>query len=309
MALRIPNSSPGGSVGLDIDGSFLAAVEANGERVQRAVSMDLPAGVVSDGEVADADQLAAALKDFFKHAELPKTVRLGVANQQIVVRQVELPPIEDPTELEAAVRFQAAEAIAMPLDEAVLDHQVVGRAPSPEGGERMQVVIVAARQSMIATLLEAVRGAGLKPESIDLDAFALVRTLADENGDGTGRVFCHLSGVTNLAIALGRSCPFARTLATRWDGEGDYVASALADEIRLSIDYYLAQAEARPAGEVVISGPGARKEGLAEELGTLVGLPVVVAEPLRAAGDARIPPDEDPSRHTVAIGLALGEAA
>ena len=53
-------------------------------------------------------------------------VRLGVANQQIVVRVVELPRIEDEKQRDAAVRFQAAEAIAMPLDEAVLDHQVAG---------------------------------------------------------------------------------------------------------------------------------------------------------------------------------------
>ena len=44
----------------------------------------------------------------------------------------------------------------------------------------MQVVLVAARRKMIETLLEAVSAAGLKPEGIDLDAFALVRTLAVE---------------------------------------------------------------------------------------------------------------------------------
>ena len=50
-----------------------------------------------------------------------------MANQQIVVRQIELPAIEDSKELDAAVRFQAAETIAMPLDEAVLDYQLLGR--------------------------------------------------------------------------------------------------------------------------------------------------------------------------------------
>ena len=66
-------------------------------------------------------------------------MRLGVANQQIVVRVVELPRIEDEKQRDAAVRFQASEAIAMPLDEAVLDHQVAaftagGRRHAPHAG-------------------------------------------------------------------------------------------------------------------------------------------------------------------------------
>ena len=106
-----------------------------------------------------------------------------MANQQIVVRVVELPRIEDEKQRDAAVRFQAAEAIAMPLDEAVLDHQVAGYTEAPDGSPRMQVVLVAARRSMIEALLEAAKAAGLKPEGIDLDAFALVRTLAAAAGD------------------------------------------------------------------------------------------------------------------------------
>src|SRR2546430_11711514 len=45
--------------------------------------------------------------------------------------------------------FGSAEAIAMPLDEAVLDYQVVGQATSAEGSPRLRVVVVAARQAMI----------------------------------------------------------------------------------------------------------------------------------------------------------------
>ena len=47
---------------------------------------------------------------------LDKHVRIGIANQKIVVRILELPPLEDRKELEAAVRFQAQDQIPMPLD-------------------------------------------------------------------------------------------------------------------------------------------------------------------------------------------------
>jgi type IV pilus assembly protein PilM len=243
-------------------------------------------------------------------AGLPKSVRLGVSNQQIVVRVVELPRIEDEKQRDAAVRFQAAEAIAMPLDEAVLDHQLAGYTEAPDGTPRMQVVLVAARRSMIEAVLEAAKQAGLKPEGIDLDAFALVRTLAAAAGDqpsDTARVYCHLGGVSNLAIAVGSSCFFTRPLSAVWDDED--AAATLADEIRLSIDYYMTQAQAKPVGEVVVSGPGSAQAELVEGLGVQLGLPTIVAAPLGVLDRSALPAGQDPHRLTVAAGLAIGAAA
>jgi type IV pilus assembly protein PilM len=260
--------------------------------------------------VTDVTALTETLRDFFKVHGLPRRVRLGIANQQIVVRQMEIPKIDDEKERDAAVRFQAAEAIAMPLDEVVLDHQVVGETTSPEGSPRLRVVVVAARESMIARVVEAVRDAGLKPEGIDLNAFALVRALALEtDSTETARVFCHLGGVTNLAIAVGTSCLFTRPLSTQWDSDDGNVAAALAEEIRLSIDFYMAQPEARWVGEIVLSGPGSKREGLADELSGLIEVPVTIAEPLGRLQVGRLPAGEDPTRHTIAAGLALGAAA
>jgi len=332
-------SSRRASVGLDLDGAFLAAAEVAGRRLVRAASAELPAGAMADGEVADVDALAAALKELFAREKLPRSVRLGVANQQIVVRQLDLPVIANPEEEAAAVRFQAAEAIAMPLDDAVLDYQAIGEEVGGDGVGRRRFVVVAARSTMIDRLVAAVRAAGLRPEGIDLNAFALVRLLtagersaAAESPD-SARVFCHLGGVTNLAVALGSSCLFARPLATARpavaagfaDGpdpdappEADSGlgfadssrpaadAAALAEEIRMSIDYYMAQPDARWVTEMVLSGPGATRPGLAEEVGDAVGLPVSVAEPLGALDATALPDHEDAHRHTVAAGLALG---
>src|ERR687893_1082575 len=206
MAFSLRKTSKGGTIGLDIDGRYLAAAQVAGGRVTQSASHELPEGLVRDGEVADVQALGEQLRTFAANAGLPKGVRLGVANQQIVVRVIELPRIEDEKQRDAAVRFQAAEAIAMPLDDAVLDHQVAGYTEAPDGTPRMQVVLVAARRSMIEGLLEAAKQAGLKPEGVDLDAFALVRTLATATEDApedTARVYCHLGGVTNLAIAVG----------------------------------------------------------------------------------------------------------
>jgi type IV pilus assembly protein PilM len=302
-------SSERGAVGLDIDGRYLAAAQVDGRHVVRGASRVLPEGLVSDGEVADPGALAEHLKSFASEADLPKGVRLGVANQQIVVRVVELPRIEDEKQRDAAVRFQASEAIAMPLDEAVLDHQVAGYAAAPDGTPRMQVVLVAARRKMVESLLEATKAAGLKAEGIDLDAFALVRTLAghDQGEDPAARVFCHLAAVTNLAIAVGSGCFFTRPLSTVWDAEDS--DSRIADEIRLSIDYYMTQPQARPVDEVVLSGLGSADPQLVDGLGVHLGIPVRVAAPLGSIDASGLAPGEDPHRYTVAAGLSMGVAA
>ncbi len=313
MAFSLRNSSDHGKVGLDIDGGFLAAVITTGGAIRRAASADLPDGLVRDGEVVDPTSLARAIKTFVADHKLPRNVRLGVSNQQIVMRMVELPRIEDAKEREAAVRFQAAEAIAMPLADAVLDYQLIERA-SVDGAERERIVVVAARKSMIDQVLDAVRTAGLKVDGIDLNAFALVRTLTTprEETDSLGenaRVYCHLGGMTNLAIAVGSTCVFTRPLTTSWDADDAEIASSLAEEIRLSIDFHLNLPGARTVADVVLSGPGARREGLLSALDGLIGRPVSVAEPLGALPAHPMGPDEDPHRYTVAAGLALGAAA
>ena len=114
-------------VGLDIDatGIVAASVVVNGRvRIERVAFTPLEPGIIRDGEVADVDGLADALRTLYRENKgLDKHVRVGLANQKIVVRVVDLPYLEDAKELEAAVRFQAQDQLPMPLEHAVLDHQ------------------------------------------------------------------------------------------------------------------------------------------------------------------------------------------
>src|SRR5947209_20288393 len=127
MALRLGNRSSASSVGLDLDGSYIAAVSVSGGVIQEAASADMPSGLIREGEVEDVEALGNLIRDFMKNHGFGRNVWLGIANQQIAVRSLDIPPIEDADERAAAVRFQASEAVAMPLDEAVLDYQVIGQ--------------------------------------------------------------------------------------------------------------------------------------------------------------------------------------
>lgn len=199
-------------VGLDIEPGYVAAVEARpgGVAVERAASAPLPPGVIREGEVVDIDTLADVLKALFAEHKLPRRVRLGVANQRIVMRTIDLPPLRDSKEIESAIRFQAQEHIPMPLDQAVLEHQPAGIVET-EDGPRMRVVLVAARRDMIETLLAATRKAGLRPQGIDLSAFAMIRAL-HRPGTSGATLYISVGGMTNLAVATGATCLFTRVV-------------------------------------------------------------------------------------------------
>jgi type IV pilus assembly protein PilM len=224
--MRLTRQKKTGAVaGLDIEAGSIAAAEVhvNGSAQVTASAIEpLPAGIFGEGEVADADGLAEALKSLFSEHKLSKQVRLGVGNQRVVMRTMRLPAIEDPKELDAAVRFQAQEEIPMPLDQAMLDHQVIGGVPAEEGSQpQIDVVVVAARRDMVSSFLEPIRRAGLQPVGIDLSAFGMIRALAGVDVDvpagdaaqgqpADAVLYCSLGDVTNLAVARGRACLFTR---------------------------------------------------------------------------------------------------
>lgn len=365
-------------VGLDIEAGSVAATEvrANGsvEVVGHGV-LPLPSGVFREGEVADPEALGAALKELFAENKLSRSVRLGLANQRVAVRSMRLPAIDDPAELETAIRFQAQDHIPMPLDQSVLDWQVVGHTQADSGERYVDVVAVAARRDMLHQVMQAMNAGGLRPIGIDHAAFGMIRALAREEGSAVGagqfvsapspepvvpmpdaavagpgvivpaRLYCNLGDVTNLAVARGSSCLFTRIAAfgvegiaqrlaerreltlehaRQWlthvglerpveeiDGDPEHVAAArecliegatrLADELRLSLDYYGAQEGAVAVDRIVASGPGATIPGLVEQMQQGLGNPFAIARPTALAHLD----DLAAARLTLSYGLAL----
>jgi type IV pilus assembly protein PilM len=367
-------------VGLDIEAGSIAATEvrSNGgiEVIGHGV-LPLPAGIFREGEVADADALGDAIKELFSEHKLSRNVRLGIANQRVAVRSMKLPAIEDRDELETAIRFQAQDHIPMPLEQSVLDWQVIGHSQGEGGERRVEVVAVAARRDMLQQVMRAMRAGGLRPIGIDHAAFGMIRALVREPGSAVGagefvtapayeerihsdvqgapeagvetpipaRLYCNLGDVTNLAVARGSSCLFTRIAAfgiegiaqklaerrqltlehsRQWlthvglerplesiDGDAGHVAAAreclaegaakLADELRLSLEYYGAQDDAVAVEDIVACGPGATIPGLVERIQRDLGHRFSIAKPT-ALGHLD---DLSAARLTLSYGLAL----
>lgn len=244
------------TVGLAIESDGLAAAElaVNGSvEVKRHGVASLAPGIVREGEVVDVEALGEALKQLFSANKLPPDVRLGIANQRLAVRMVHVPVIQDREELETAIRFQAQEYVPMPLDQAVLDFEVIGTTQAPSGEPQLAVVVAAARRDMIERLLAAMRAGGLRPVGIDVSAFGLIRAVAqdghlaasqpsyeeratDEEGSAApqvpARMLCYLGDITNLAVARGPDCLFTRLASFGLEG----MAQRLAERRELGLE-------------------------------------------------------------------------
>ena len=147
------------------------------------------------------------------------------------MRSLDLPVIDDPKGLAAAVQAEAPDHIPMPMDEAVVDFQSLGVVETP-AGPRSRVVIVAVRREMIERLVSAAREAGLEVEGIDLAAFGMVRALAPA---GTERaiLYVNVAGLTNVAVANGSGCLFTRAAA----GGLDAAVHTLSERRALTLEH------------------------------------------------------------------------
>ena len=225
-----------GITGLKIGASQLAAarVSNNGSAELLQVAREpLAPGIVVGGELRDPDALAEALKEFFAKNGLPKRgVRLGLANNRIGVRTFEISGITDPKQLGNAVRFRAQEALPIPIDEAVLDYQVLGEGVDEEGNPTQRILLVVAYRELIDRYVDACKKAGIILSGIDLEAFALLRALqAPQDGVGSDPSAALVAVAigherSTFAVSDGRVCEFTRVLD--WGGSALNVAIARA---------------------------------------------------------------------------------
>jgi type IV pilus assembly protein PilM len=252
-------------VGLKIGASQLAAARVVNNGVPELVQVaraDLDPGLVVGGELREPELLADALREFFRKNGLPRQgVRLGIANNRIGVRVLEIAGIADQQQLENAVRFRAQEVLPIPLDEAVLDFQVLGQRTDEEGNPVTRILLVVAYRELIDRYVSACKKAGIRLVGIDLEAFALLRALGEPRTEQDGPSEAAVVVVSighdrsTFAVSDGRVCEFTRVL--EWGG------STLNVAIARELD--LAPSEAEPVKRTLTLSGENVPEGLTPE--------------------------------------------
>ncbi len=223
------------SVGLDIGSSAVRAVQVTGSgrgpaSLDRLGQVVLPPGVVRDGEIVDPAPVVEALRTLWtRYGFKSRRVNLGVANQQVVVRQMDLPYLPD-EELRRSLEFQAQDAIPIPIEEAILDFHTLDHFENDNGERFSRILLVAAQRDMVNAILDVVTAAKLDAAGLDLDAFAMLRSLAPEGflDDRGGEMLIDVgSSVTNIVVHEGGIPRFVRILLMGGGSITDSIVSAL----------------------------------------------------------------------------------
>jgi len=341
------------SIGLDISTGSIKVAEVNITKrepiLQNLAIIMLPEGAVRDGEIDNIETVSTYLRELWKQNRLTKRkVVLGIANQKVIVRPMDLPYMPE-DELESAVKYQVQEFIPIPIDDAIVDYEVVDEYMTGEE-ERMQTILLAAaHREMITSFLDACVGAGLTPEAVELKAFAMVRSLIkkeyqflEEEAEPPGSV-CLINigaGICNVCVVKENTPRFVRMLMRG----GDYFTKLLCDhlklspveaeeikrgrstdqeannllqreiqafvgEIRRSLEYYISQSQERDLNKVILSGSGSKMINLPLELNRGLRLPIEIGHPLQNLQLGKLPyTPEELAELEPSIACAVGLA-
>lgn len=301
--LRLGTRRSSATVALDIGPDAIVVLQSSGTeraRVRRAIVHPLPVGLVVDGEVVNADQLAVELRALFTEHKLPRDVRVGLAHPRLMVRMVELPASLSGRDLDGAVHHMASDLLPVALDQLVVDYRCVGKSPAGDGPPMQRVLMAAARADGIERLTQALAGAHLKAERIQLSGLAMLGAFDHPPLGGEAILYVQAGALTNVVIAEDDEPLLVRAASAG----SESIAQSLAE--RTGITHEEARTHIAAMGVQGAVAPGAR--ALDPELEAAVsqqvseGLRRVIAEIESSRGFYSARPDARPIGGVVLTG-------
>lgn len=322
-------------VGLDIGSSAIKLVQLKESKgryfLQKFGVKPLEPEVIVDGTVMDEGRVVSAMRELFDETNVKnKQVAISISGHAVIVKKISLPPMPD-DELEGQVKLAAEQYIPFDINEVNIDFHVLPPDPSGEGQADMSVILVAAKKDKINELTELVKGAGLIPMVMDVDAFAIENMHAVNYPmakDDTTALINVGASVMNVNIIHGGVSLFTRDIplggnryteaiqremgmsyeeaetskkADRGHEHGmdalgnviDSVNAEVASEIARTVDYFRTSGSNVDLDRVLVCGGVAKMKGLVRQLGDRMQVPVELADPFGEIDTSGSDLDED----------------
>ena len=164
-------------IGVDISSTALKLVELvetgkGAYRLDRYVIEPLVRDVVADGNIANLDLVADALKRAHKRlGSRNRNVALALPASMVITKKIIVPAGQKEEDLEILVEAEANQYIPFALDEVNLDFQTIG--PAPNNPDESEVLIAASRKEKVEDRVAVADAAGLKPRVMDVESYAM----------------------------------------------------------------------------------------------------------------------------------------
>jgi type IV pilus assembly protein PilM len=164
-------------IGVDVSSTAIKLVELaeagkGTYRLERYAIEPLVRDVVTDGNIANLDLVADALKRAHKRlGTRNRNVALALPAAMVITKKIIVPSGQREEDLELLVEAEANQYIPFALDEVNLDFQTIG--PAPNNPEESEVLIAASRKEKVEDRVAAAEAAGLKPRVMDVESYAM----------------------------------------------------------------------------------------------------------------------------------------
>ncbi len=244
------------AIGLDVGSNAIKLVQLqegrDGLALHKAGSAPTPANAIKGGVVVDPLAVAQSIRALLEALQIDAaTAVAGIAGPTVVVREVPLPAMSD-RQLRRSIQWEARNYISFPVEDSVVEFQVVDRPAAPGTNAQMKVLLVAAPRDMVDSQVETLELAGLEPLAVEIQPFAALRGLVAGNGQtqsngetialvGIGAAYTEITLVKDAEFVLSRMIPIA--------------GNAFTDAIKNALDVDLEEANRlkESATQVVLS--------------------------------------------------------
>jgi type IV pilus assembly protein PilM len=204
-------------VGLDIGSRSIKAAEIaetkQGLSLKRFGIVDIAHGAIEEGTINDPETVAESIKQLFKSYSIKETnVAVSIGGYSVIVKKISVPTMDE-EKLQETIHFEAEQYIPFDISDVNLDFQILGESESNPG--QMNVFLVAAKKEMVNDYINLVNLAGLNPDIVDVEAFALQNTFEanyDIQSENTALIDIGASK-TSLNILKGNSSLFMRDVS------------------------------------------------------------------------------------------------
>jgi type IV pilus assembly protein PilM len=304
------------SVGIDIGSKTIKIVELSrdGDKFVLKASGIVGHKSVTPAQIKDDKEfgvLAESIKKLHKEAKVSsKNVSIALPETQVYTRTIRFPLLTD-SEIASAVKWEAEQYIPIPVDEAIIQHQIIER--SEGSPAQVVVLLVAAPKALVEKYAKAIEMAGLSLASVETELIALVRALAPV--DQTVLLVDLGARSTNIAIAKNAQLVFSRSIPTAGEAFTRAVAQILgvqeaqaeeykrtyglsktqlegkikvalepvfrmvADEMKKAVHFYQSEEKGDSPSSAILSGGTAGMPEVASSLTQMLGIEVIVGNP------------------------------